>query len=128
MLDSRQYLPSHRTRVILAGNDAGHQNLGGLQITRIEDPKWNGIYISDNSTWRTSVAYGSIFDPCPLVTPKGWYAGTLTSGSMTELFWPATQPTQMRFNVNMPDPAEGAVLRLLVQVRSTMGAWGSVGP
>ena len=75
-----------------ADNNAGHVNLGGLQITRVEDPNWAGIYIADNSTWRTSTAFGSTFDPCPDIMPAGFYAGTLTAGSTTQLFWPATNP------------------------------------
>jgi len=97
---------------------AGRENYGGLEITRIQDPSWSGIRISDNSTWRTSIAFGTTYDPCPFVFPGGMYAGTITAGSVTQLFWPATQPSQFRFNVNMPDPAEGAVMRLFVQVRN----------
>ena len=98
-------------------------NLGGLQITRIEDPNWSGIYIADNSTWRTSMAFGSTFDPCPDIMPAGFYAGTLTVGSTTQLFWPATNPAQFRFAVNMPDPKKSAVVRLVVQVRVSMQRW-----
>lgn len=101
-----------------ADNAAGYANYGGLEITRIEDPNFAGININVNSTWRTSRAFGSTYDPCPDVAPAGWYAGTLTSGSVTQLYWPATQPRQLRFNVNMPDATEGAVVRLFVTVRT----------
>ena len=47
----------------------------------------------------------------------------LTAGTMTKLFWPSTQHSQMHFAVNMPDPEEGAVVRLVVQVRVSMQRW-----
>lgn len=81
----------------------------------MQDPKWLGIYLADNSTWRTSMAFGATMDECPLIDPAGGYWGTLTSGSTTQLFWPATNPAQFKFAVNMPDPAEGAVVRFFIQ-------------
>ena len=106
---------------------AGRENYGGLEITKIQDPSWPGIRISDNSTWRTATAFGTTFDPCPFVFPGGMYAGTITAGSVTQLFWPATLPSQFRFNVNMPNPAEGAVMRLFVQVSSRGGGENQAG-
>lgn len=100
---------------ISTDNIACQADYGGLQVTRVEDPHWAGIRIAENATWRTSTTFGTTFDSCADATPAGWYAGTLTAGSLTQLAWPATQPSQMRFSVNMPDPAEGAVLRLFVE-------------
>lgn len=111
-----------------ADNIACHVYYGGLEVTRVEDPRWQGIRIADNSTWRTSTTFGTTYDSCADATPSSYYAGTLTVGSVTQLAWPVTQPSQLSFAVNMPDPSEGAVMRLFVQVRGRSVPASSTAP
>ena len=98
--------------------DAGHNALGPLEITRQTDP-------ADNSTWRTTVSRATIDDHCPIVMRSSNYMAMITPGSRTDLFWPATEPNQWRFQWLSKNASDAAVVSLFIQRPNAWELWVS---
>jgi hypothetical protein len=94
-------------RGLIEAVDPGRVALGGLQVTRRFDP-------ADNTTWRTSMSFGSIKDMCAKRGEQPLYAHFLTTGIETHLYWPATEPGQIRYRLYSRDPNDAGVISLFI--------------
>jgi hypothetical protein len=97
-----------------ADRDFGHDNLGGLEVTRVEP----GIVdLADNTTWppRTSLARGPIDEMCSEQEYVPRYPHVLFVNETTQLYWPATEPGAITYQFASHDPTDAAVISLFLQ-------------
>lgn len=94
--------------------DAGHLNLGALQITRLDAGVTD---FDDNATWgpRTTLSRGSLKESCSMADFWPQYPHMITPGSTTHLYWPATEPGGIQYQLFSRDASDALVVALAIQ-------------
>ena len=102
--------------------DAAHNNMGGLELTRVVD----GVSLADNTTWfgiRTAIGRGPIDEMCAPQLYRPVYPHVLAVGMTTQLYWPASQPATIGYTFLSSDPTEAAVISLFIETPFTWQVW-----
>ena len=95
--------------------DAGHLNLGALQVSRLPP---GVVDFDDNSTTsapRTTLSRGSLKEMCSKMDYWPQYPHMVVPGVMHYLYWPATEPGAIQYQLFSPSASESAVIQLAIQ-------------